>query len=115
MSTTIHSCISSIGVSVSDLPTSTRDEQWSFIKKSYFRLILKVHPDKSGNLSQFREVQSAFEALRDLHEKGAVTSFTVDGPVPTQKSPAGPMPSWEFFEVHDNPPHIQSLPLVCGF
>lgn len=46
----------------------TRDEEFSrVIKKTYFRMVLRHHPDKGGDAEMFRDIQTAFELLRDLH------------------------------------------------
>jgi len=77
-------------------------EEWTLIKKEYFTKIKTVHPDKGGSAAEFRVVQAAFEGLRDVYNRGAVSSFarsrehSVDQ---TKCSDAAgrPMPSWDFY------------------
>ena len=35
------------------------------VRKAYLRLALKKHPDKGGDVDEFRKLQEAYEALRD--------------------------------------------------
>lgn len=49
---------------------SNRDEEFKILKKSYFRQVLKCHPDKGGDPDVFRQVQTSFELLRNLHNGG---------------------------------------------
>jgi hypothetical protein len=62
-----------IGQSLKDLGVtdfsecSTRDEEFRVLKKHYFRQCLQHHPDKGGDAAIFRQVQTSFELLRDLH------------------------------------------------
>ena len=35
------------------------------VRKAYLRLALKKHPDKGGDVDEFRVLQEAYEALRD--------------------------------------------------
>ena len=45
------------------------------IKKAYYALARQKHPDKGGDPSVFREVQSAFEVMRALFDSGEIQSF----------------------------------------
>ena len=38
------------------------------VRKAYLRLALKKHPDKGGDVDEFRKLQEAYEALR--HKRG---------------------------------------------
>ncbi|CAM9858671.1 unnamed protein product [Chrysoparadoxa australica] len=51
-------------------------EQFTAIKKAYFRRVLECHPDKGGDAEEFREVQASFEVLRDLYTANRIDSFT---------------------------------------
>jgi curved DNA-binding protein CbpA len=53
----------------------TLDDEWSVIKKTYFKRILIAHPDKGGDNDTFRKIQTSFEILRDLYENKKVSSF----------------------------------------
>lgn len=53
------------------------DDEFKTIKKSYFKRVLVLHPDKGGDPEAFRSVQTAFEILRDFYEKKSVTSFAL--------------------------------------
>ena len=68
---TINDCLSSIGVVDPKFfdGTGSLDEEFSKIKKAYFKKVLVSHPDKGGNADDFRNVQTAFELLRTMFEK----------------------------------------------
>jgi hypothetical protein len=71
--TTVSKCLQVIGANQSDvLECNTVDDEFVRIKRVYFKQILRVHPDKGGNASDFRAVQAAWEVLRDLYDKGKV-------------------------------------------
>lgn len=104
-SKTVAACLEAVG-SVDLSACATVEEEFKVIKKAYFASILKNHPDKGGDAAVFREVQAAFETLRQIYEKGIgtfasktvqdqETSYNVHfaefGDVPT--------PSWEFYEA----------------
>ena len=44
----------------------TLSEEFSRVKKSYFKTILLCHPDKGGDADVFREVLEAFEVCVGL-------------------------------------------------
>ena len=46
--------------------------QFQYIKKCYRTKILATHPDKGGDPAVFRQVQTSFEVLRELHATGAI-------------------------------------------
>jgi len=74
---TIKDCLSSIGVALSALTKcGTLNEEWSLIKRTYFKKILVVHPDKGGDAKTFRDVQAAFEVLRTLFDSADFKSFS---------------------------------------
>jgi hypothetical protein len=62
-----------------------------------------VHPDKGGDAAEFREVQSAFELLRTIAERGTIGSFTdavddsADDLDTYTNDPDWQPPSWEFY------------------
>jgi hypothetical protein len=74
---TVSSLLSKLGVTPSDLSAcSTLDEEFAQMKRAWFKLALRLHPDKQGgDAASFREVQSAFEVLRERFESGRTTSF----------------------------------------
>ena len=41
------------------------DATASQVRKAYLRLALRKHPDKGGDVDEFRVLQEAYEALRD--------------------------------------------------
>ena len=54
-----------LGVDVFD-STVPREKHFELIKKAYRKQILHHHPDKGGDIEQFRLIQSAYEYLRDV-------------------------------------------------
>mmetsp|Transcript_13473 Transcript_13473/g.16454 ORF Transcript_13473/g.16454 Transcript_13473/m.16454 type:complete len:636 (-) Transcript_13473:299-2206(-) len=69
---TISQGLADLGIHQADVDfvfggCNTRDEEFRIIKKHYFRQALQLHPDKGGDASKFRTVQTSFELLRDLH------------------------------------------------
>ena len=118
----VKECLDAIGVPVGNLAGCANvSDEWSVIKKSYFRKILKCHPDKggagtckpffhsrslllcSGSTEEFRHVQAAFEGLRLMYDTGPA-SFTsalnqsVDGTRMADFAGRS-APSWEYYEV----------------
>jgi len=76
---TVRACLKAIGVQAEDLAGCENvEQQWSAVKKSYFKNILSSHPDKGGDPEVFKEVQSAFEVIREQYDSGKVQSFTAD-------------------------------------
>lgn len=74
--TSVHACLAAIGLSVQDLCVCTNlTEEFTLIKRAYFKKVLVVHPDKGGNPEEFRNVNTSFELIRSLFEKQAVSSF----------------------------------------
>ena len=45
------------------------------IRRAYHRKVLATHPDKGGDAREFRDVQSAFEVLREFYDRGRVITF----------------------------------------
>lgn len=81
MTHTIRACLVTIGVDIADLQDvcSNLEQEFSFIKKMYFKKVLVCHPDKGGDAEVFRQVHASFEVLRDLYDKQQVTdSFATD-------------------------------------
>jgi BRCT domain type II-containing protein len=50
-------------------------EEFSSIKKAYFKKILQCHPDKGGDAAVFRNVNTSFEVLRGLLDSHGIKSF----------------------------------------
>lgn len=104
--TDVASCLSIIGTNASELKQcDSLEQEWSFIKKRYFKLVLKTHPDKGGDAAAFREVQSAFQVLRAMVEEGRITSFIDSISESTSSAynanmsgmPKGFTPSWNYY------------------
>ena len=117
----ITSHLSIIGLSLPELSNcSTLDDEFALIKKTYFRGILKAHPDKGGSVEAFRILQTSFELLRDFFNAKSVSSFCEDPNAPLHRAHANDeyddeegeeyrpdsnsystssssMPSWEFY------------------
>ena len=105
---TITNCLQSIGVTKVELDhCGTLDEEFGFIKRSYFKKVLKVHPDKGGDPDVFRSVQTSFEVLRKLYTSQKVASFKTSGKESAEASYQHvyadftdmPTPSWEFYQA----------------
>lgn len=106
--TTVARCLSTITATQTDiLDCNTVDDEFARIKRVYFKQILRVHPDKGGSSSEFRSVQSAWEVVRDLYDKGKVheTGFSyyfsgigaaqeADQRAPEDESGTTPSASW---------------------
>eukprot|EP00752_Nemacystus_decipiens_P004579 g4179.t1 len=76
-STSIQRCLGTIGIDAAKSLSGCTNltEEFTAIKKAYFRKILVCHPDKGGDAAVFRDVNSSFELIRKLYEDKAVTSF----------------------------------------
>ena len=79
-------------------------EEFSRIKKAYYKNVLQSHPDKGGDAAVFREVQTAFEVLRELYNTHNISSFasqqqqTADNyDTVFQDFGQMPTPSWEYY------------------
>lgn len=110
---TMRECLAAIGVASTDLAGCYNiQDEFSKIKKLYFKKVLVCHPDKGGNPDDFRTVQTSFEVLRDLFDKGRVDTFAPSAgsgaesaPSSSAESYAGvyddfasmPTPSWEYY------------------
>ncbi|KAJ3102270.1 hypothetical protein HK100_004395, partial [Physocladia obscura] len=57
---------------------ATLVDEFDVIKKKYFGLALRLHPDKGGDAGAFRIINEAFEALRAMFADGAVRTFVSD-------------------------------------
>jgi hypothetical protein len=105
---TVQACLALFGVDLVSLAAcgSVCDE-WKAIKKGYFKTILMCHPDKGGDASVFRDVQSAFEVMRVLFDSGKMVSFARQGNDATSSSfrdactaaASNPTPSWEYYNA----------------
>ena len=82
-------------------PTPTPHVQWKVVKKTYFKAVLKAHPDKGGDPAVFRKIQSAFEGraalplgpalgLKPRHHTHAHANESV---YPSNHPPADPSPT----------------------
>lgn len=103
---TIQTCLTAIGVINSDFSTCiTVQEEFRVVKKVYFAKILISHPDKGGDAAIFREVQTSFEVLREMFDKGKIDSFAKSASKSTaqeykdvyEEFGSKPMPSWDYF------------------
>lgn len=76
-SSPIQRCLATIGIDAAqDLSRCTNlTEEFTAIKRAYFKKILVVHPDKGGDAAEFRDVNSSWELIRKLYEDRAVESF----------------------------------------
>ena len=54
------------------------------VRKAYLRLALKKHPDKGGDVDEFRKLQEAYEALRD--GGGSEEAKEADSPVASPRA-----------------------------
>ena len=106
MPKTVSSCLSCINVTASALASCANvQDEFSVIKKCYFRAILKNHPDKGGDVIAFRQAQAAFEVLRGLFESGRVSAFSDSLDMDTEAGYGDSMngfqsrsvPSWDFY------------------
>eukprot|EP01036_Dinobryon_divergens_P031765 gene31765-41229_t len=52
------------------------EDEFSVVKKAYFKQALIHHPDKGGYADKFRIVQASFEAIRAAFESKRITSFS---------------------------------------
>ncbi|KAJ3236984.1 hypothetical protein HDU81_010128 [Chytriomyces hyalinus] len=69
-------CMRQLGVIAADLDSCDNvDSEWNIVKSKYFKLVLRVHPDKGGDAATFRLVNNAFNRLRELYEARAIASF----------------------------------------
>lgn len=104
-STSIHSCLAAIGLGVEELRGCTNlTEEFTTIKRAYFKKVLIVHPDKGGNAEEFRDVNTSFELIRSLFEKKAVSSFANDAEARDEwndfDDDVGPSPAaqpWQYY------------------
>jgi hypothetical protein len=112
MPRTVETALAKLSVSASSLAAcADLDEEWSIIKKAFFRKALVAHPDKGGDAAAFRVVQSAFEALRSLYD-GADAGFSFTSSTATStESESAPfdVPSWEYYAEAAQ----EVVPLYC--
>lgn len=102
---TVKKCLDAIEISSKDLEVcEDLDEEFSKIKKAYFKKILASHPDKGGDADIFREVQTSFEVIREIYQLGKIASFVTAAAEPTKRYEyvyeefaATPTPSWEYY------------------
>lgn len=105
---TVQECLALFGVDLVRLSAcGSVCEEWKVIKKAYFKSILDCHPDKGGDASVFRDVQSAFEVMRVLFDSGKMVSFARQGNDATSSSfrdactaaASSSTPSWEYYNA----------------
>ena len=74
---TIARCLESCAVDAATAFASCGDlaEEFKVIRRAYHRKVLATHPDKGGDAQEFRDVQSAFEVLREFYDRGRVITF----------------------------------------
>ena len=74
---TIARCLESCAVDATTAFVSCGDvaEEFKVIRRAYHRKVLATHPDKGGDAQEFRDVQSAFEVLREFYDRGRVITF----------------------------------------
>jgi len=123
---TVLSCLVSLGISLSDLSVCAsddasvvREQEFSTIKKAYFKCVLSSHPDKGGDPALFREQQASWDIIRELKDKRKVhpTGFTFYfGAAGSSESrdqrEAVFSPSWEYFQAASQeatPPYLVEL------
>lgn len=103
---TVKDCLAAVGAAPAGLRScSGLKEEWSFIKKAYFKKILTCHPDKGGDAAVFRDVLAAFEVLRELFESSQIKSFASENAQSTADAYKGrkddfrgmSTPSWEYY------------------
>lgn len=68
---TIRESLEILGIqdaSVFESCGNERGDEFKVVRKIYLEQVLKAHPDKGGDTAVFREIQTSFELLRDLHK-----------------------------------------------
>ncbi|KAK3268662.1 hypothetical protein CYMTET_22847 [Cymbomonas tetramitiformis] len=105
---TVKACLATVGIHdpVSSLSgCATLEEEFSKVKRRYFKKILKAHPDKGGDPAEFRDIQATFEVLRELFDTRAVDSFITAAKQSTAAAYVGKassfaaqdVPSWDYY------------------
>lgn len=106
MGKTVRECLTCIGAEAPDFfnGCQTINEEFSRIKKAYFKKALLTHPDKGGQVDIFRDVQTSFEILREMYDSGDVSTFESSGDVSSHKYrnvreefEKRDTPSWEYY------------------
>jgi DnaJ family protein A protein 2 len=57
----------------------SRQSSQSEIKKAYHKLALKKHPDKGGNVEEFKKIQGAYEILSDPEKRQQYDTYGLEG------------------------------------
>lgn len=102
MGRTIESLLARIGLATAALGhCGDLDDEWSTIKRAYFKRALRVHPDKGGDAATFRKLQAAFDSLRSLYDRAKPgflfsTSATSSADHADEGAPMD-VPSWEYY------------------
>ncbi len=109
-SSSVKSCLASLSLTVESFQgCSNIEQEFSTIKKVYFKLILVAHPDKGGDPQVFQKVNDAFERLRHVYEQGLIGLFQKSFSSKSDKFTDGFVPSasakpWEYyFDAQDEP------------
>ena len=72
----VKDCLKEINITPESLQNcASLSQEFNLIKKSYFQRCLQTHPDKGGNEQDFRLLNSCFEIIRDLFDKGEISTF----------------------------------------
>jgi hypothetical protein len=121
MSRSLHKCLLTIGVELSDFADASGiTEEFSRVKKKYFQSALRNHPDKGGSAEVFRELQAAWESVRELYERGRISElgfkfyFTTDGgsAQAAARGSSTQLPSYDYFaeaQSETTPPYRVEL------
>ena len=56
----------------------SRQSSQSEIKKAYHKLALKKHPDKGGNVEEFKKIQGAYEILSDPEKRQQYDTYGLE-------------------------------------
>ena len=104
---TVAGCLKQVGVTDAAAldACDNLEEEFKVIKKSYFKKILREHPDKGGDEEVFKKTQAAFEVLREMFEGQSVGSFASSAgdstadvfEQATRAYAHTDRPSWEFY------------------
>ena len=108
---TIHACLIACGITSIEAfaGCQTVDDEFTRVKKSYFKLVFVSHPDKGGNAEAFITLRDHWEVVRALYDEGRVNVsgfahyLTAAGQSERSQSTAaqrqadGDMPSWAWF------------------
>lgn len=107
MAHTVKQCLDHIGFDIANLEgCSTLQQEFSEIKKAYFKHALQTHPDKGGKSTIFMRAQVSFEVIRKMFLEQTIVSFSSSAVqhswAKTYESTHSdfadiPTPSWEYY------------------